>query len=184
MQNGNGKHLHHGLLNEALSLIPESVYVLTAAGEHARRGVLVHWVQRCSSNPPMVMIAMQIGQSVEPIILETRCFALCQLPADNCYLMRRFSGTKNTIDSQDDPFYATSSRNAPSGAPIIDNAISYLDCELVRHLDLESGYGIYIGLVKHGDVLNHDAPSIRIGVNGTSPAHDAETHGLNGKGTK
>jgi len=166
MKNGNGNV--NGVLNEALSLIPESVFVLTSASDNLRRGVLVHWVQRCSSSPPMVMVAMPVGQSVEPVILESRSFALCQLPADNRFLMRRFA---NAFESQDDPFFATSTQCAPSGAPIIDNAVAYLDCELVRRLDLESGCGVYIGLVTHGGILNDESPSIRIGVNGDFTAH-------------
>lgn len=172
MKNGNGHS--NGLLAEALNLIPESVYVLTAANDHARRGVLVHWVQRCSTNPPMIMLALPIGQCVEPLILESRSFALCQLPADNRYLMRRF---RDIVDPTDDPFFATSSHRTPSGAPIIDNAVSYLDCALVRHLDLESGFGIYIGQVKAGDVLNHEAPSIRIGMNGDTPHFGSNGNG-------
>lgn len=172
MNNGNGQSGSNGnghvsaALQHALSLIPESVYVLTAATEHTRCGVLVNWVQRCSVNPPMIMLALPIGQSIEPTILESRSFALCQLPADNRFLTRRFA---NASAAHDDPFYATSSRCAPSGSPIIDSAVAFLDCELVRHLDLESGCGIYIGEVKHGGVLNDDTPSIRIGFEARSP---------------
>jgi flavin reductase (DIM6/NTAB) family NADH-FMN oxidoreductase RutF len=162
MKNGNG----NGTLQRALGLIPESIYVLTSATDHARCGMLVSWVQRCSVSPPMVMLALPIGQAIEPTILESRSFALCQLPADNRFLLRRFA---NDIEAHDDPFYATSSRQAPSGAPIIDSAVAWLDCALVRHLDLESGCGIYIGEVKHGAVLNDDSPSIRIGFNGDTP---------------
>ena len=177
MKNGNGQG--HGTLEQALCLIPESVYVLTSATEHTRRGMLVSWVQRCSMTPPMVMLALPIGQSIEPTILESRSFALCQLSAENRFLLRRFA---DAMESQDDPFFATSSRQAPSGAPIIDNAVAYLDCALVRHLDLESGCGIYIGEVKHGAVLHDDAPSIRIGLNGNMPMIQGKPGAMGGDG--
>lgn len=164
MKNGSGNAPSHVV--EVLSLIPESVFVLTSATEHTRRGLLVNWVQRCAGAPPMVMVALPVGQSVEPVILESRSFALCQLPADNCFLTRRYA---NAFQSQDDPFFATSTRCAPSGAPIIDTAVAFLDCELVRRLDLESDSGIYIGAVKHGGILNDASPSIRIGVSDHDP---------------
>ena len=173
MKNTNGTH---STLGDALCFVPESVFVLTAATEHARCGVLVNWVQRCSMTPPMVMVAMPIGQSVEPTILESRHFTLCQLPADDRFLLRRFAAC---APEKDDPFFATSTRTAPSGAPIIDNAVAFLDCELVRHLDLETGCGIYIGMVKHGGVLNDNAPSIRIGLSGDALLRHV---GMNGHG--
>ena len=40
--------------------------------------------------------------------------------------------------------------NAPSGSPILCRALSWLDCVVVRHIDLESDCGLYVGEVRAG----------------------------------
>ena len=39
-------------------------------------------------------------------------------------------------------------------------------CEVVRHIDLESDYGLYVGRVRAGGMLNGGTPLVRIRGNG------------------
>jgi len=165
-------------INDALRLIPSGMFVLTAAHEHTRGAVLVRWVQPCGGNPPMVMVAMPLGQAVEPLIRDSRSFALCQVSAEDRFTERKFA---TTFRPGEDPLIAMVRQSAPSGSPIIDRAISYLDCELTRHFDIESDCGLYVGLVRHAAVLNGNPPAIVIGENGHKGDNGASTiNGHNG----
>ena len=53
-------------------------------------------------------------------------------------------------------------RHPPSGSPIVQRALSYLDCKLIRHIDLESDYGLHVGRVRHGGMLNSGTPLVLI----------------------
>lgn len=151
-------------LDHAINLIPSGVFVLTAAHEHSRSGVLVRWVQQCSVVPPMVMVALPLGQAIEPLIRDSRSFALCQIGSDDRFTERKFA---TPASPGEDPLVAMVRYSAPSGSPIIERAVSYLDCELIRHIDIEADYGLYVGLVRHGEVLNNARPAVHLGFNGS-----------------
>ncbi len=135
---------------QAIHRIPHGRFLLTAAYDGRRTGVLVEWVQQCATNPPMVMIAIATGSPVTPLIRDSRVFALCQISADDKLLARKFA----TAPAQgDDPFYSIRTTTAPSGSPIVQRAAAFLDCELIRQVDRESDCGLYVGMVRHGGIL-------------------------------
>ncbi len=141
---------HDSTVDGVISRIPSGLFILTTAHDGMRRGVLARWVQRCSIDPPMVMVAIPKGQPVEPLILDSRSFAMCQINGNDRLLVRKFS---EAAERGEDPFVAISSRNAPSGSPLIDRATSYLDCEVIRHIELESDHRVYVGQVHDAGVL-------------------------------
>src|SRR5690606_5832315 len=120
-------------------------------------GVPVTWAQQCSNEPPMIVVAVRKGQTIDPLIRDSRAFCLCQLARGERYLSRRFSGEQEVGD---DPFLSTPSRTAKSGSPILERAIAYLDCELVRHVDIESEFELFVGLIHDGDLLSDAEPEI------------------------
>jgi flavin reductase (DIM6/NTAB) family NADH-FMN oxidoreductase RutF len=155
------------LCREAIAQIPGGLFVLTATFEGRRSGVLVKWVQPCSTNPPMVMVAIATGQPVEPLIRNSRSFTLCQISADDKFLMRKFNGS--AFDPGEDPLMPLMTFTAPSGGPIVQRAMCYLDCEVVRHIELEADHRIYVGQVHAGGILHQGMPAIHWGTNGNAP---------------
>ena len=144
-------------LARAVGQIPRGRFILTAAFKDTRKGVLVDWVQQCSALPPMIVAAVATGLPVVPLIRDSHSFALCQVRADDRLLERKFAGP-HEID--DDPFDTLSTVSAPSGSPVLQRALSFLDCEVVRHIDLETDFGLYVGRVRSGRVLNGGAPLV------------------------
>ncbi|MHC4220492.1 MAG: flavin reductase family protein, partial [Planctomycetota bacterium] len=138
--------------------IPCGRFILTAAYKDARMGVLVDWVQQCASSPLMIVAAVATGLPVVPLIRDSRCFVLCQICADDRLLEKKFAGLPA---HGDDPFDTLATTAAPSGSPILRRALSFLDCEVVRHIDLESDFGLYVGRVRAGGMLNGGTPLVR-----------------------
>jgi flavin reductase (DIM6/NTAB) family NADH-FMN oxidoreductase RutF len=101
----------------------------------------------------MVVVAIPKGQPVEPLLINSRGFALCMIESDDRLLLRKFA---QTPDRADDPFVAISSCDAPSGSPIIDRAICYIDCEVARLVELESDHRLCVGLVHAAGMLHPD----------------------------
>ena len=153
-------HAMDSPLTQAIGQIPSGLFILTAAYNGSRSGVLVAWVQQCATEPPLVMAAVSTAMPVVPLIRDSRSFALCQVSAEDRLLARRFEHTAMDLD---DPFLSLPVTVSPNGAPILKNALSWLDCEVIRHMDLESDYGLYVGRVRHGGMLNGGKPAIRAG---------------------
>jgi len=161
MPQANGQNI-----TRALEQIPCGLFVLTSAHDGLRSGVLTRWVQPCSIEPPLVMVAVEKGLAVEPLIRDSRHFALCQVGEGDRLLLRAFL---RTPERGDDPFVTLPAQVGPACSPIIDRALSSIECEVMRHLDLDVGYRLYVGRVLSASALNESRkPAVCLGINGTN----------------
>ena len=132
-----------------LDRIPSGGFVMTSGHADLRAGVAIKWVQQCSSTPPMVMVAVEKGHVLSPLIRDSRSFAICQLdPADRS-TSRAFELQTPGID----PFIGAPVDRTPSGCPVPARALGFIDCELARHVDLDGDCEIYVGIVHHASTL-------------------------------
>lgn len=145
--------------------IPHGLFIMASSFEESCSGTLVQWVQRCCDDPAIVMVSLRRGQPVEPLIRDSRAFSLCQISEDDRFLKRKFAPE---CDVSNDVFISLSTRSAPSGSPILEHAMSYMDCELLRNVDLDNDYRLYIGQVRHAELLTPARPAMYCGqVNGS-----------------
>lgn len=152
----------------AMQLIPSGAFVLTSAYGETRAGVIVRWVQQVSSSPPLVVVAIEKGQPLSPIIRDSRRFALCQLAAEDRVLHRMFEPERHDQPRQPqnartemvDPFLGLATRITATGVPVLLKSLAWLECELTRHLDVEGNCELYIGLVHDGGLLRVPEPTI------------------------
>jgi len=161
-------------LREAMRQIPSGLFIITCADEDERGGCLLKWVQQCADDPPMVMIALPRGLPLEPLIRNSRRFVLCQISADDRFLERKFA---QCAPRDDDPFESLDIQATAGGPPIIKRAMSYLDCEVIRHVELEADRRVLVGQVHAGGMLNNDTePAVHIG----SKTKQCNKHNRNG----
>lgn len=133
---------------EALTRIPRGRMLLTAAAGDLRRGRLVDWVQQCSAAPPSVMMALPKGDPISPLIRDSRHFCLSILRGVDPLLERLFAAPQES-----DPFLGLPVRSSPAGAPIVDRGECVVECEMIRHLDIDGDCELYVGVVRHVEPL-------------------------------
>lgn len=143
----NGNHPTAALQHPALSLLPSTLFLMTAAHEGKRAGMLVTSVQACSGEPPLLCITLRKGHWIEPIIRDSRCFALCLVDPADRLITKKFGDTLRGKDPSD-PFDCLPVERLATGAPVVKRSIAAFDCEVVRHLDIEVDHGLYVGLVR------------------------------------
>jgi flavin reductase (DIM6/NTAB) family NADH-FMN oxidoreductase RutF len=129
---------------EALDRIPNGQYLLTTAFGDILDGRIVDRVQQCGTTPPMLLVAMEKGHVLSPLIRDSRTFALSLLDP-NERLVQRVFGPDRRIG--ENPFLTYPFTPGTMGAPIVTRATAWFDCEVVRHLDMETNYELYIGVV-------------------------------------
>ena len=78
-------------ITAVLRQVPSGLFILTSAFDGSRSGVLTRWVQPCSLEPPLMMVAVEQGLPIEPLIRDSRSFALCQVRAGDRLLQRAFA---------------------------------------------------------------------------------------------
>jgi flavin reductase (DIM6/NTAB) family NADH-FMN oxidoreductase RutF len=132
-----------------MGLLPAGMFVLTAAYESKRSGMIVRWVQPCAEEPQLIAVAARRGHSIEPLIRDSHAFAICRMEADDKLLARKFA-VHRPPDDMGDPFDAVGVETMVTGSPIIRRSTLVLDCEVVRHFDIEADHEIFIGRVLAG----------------------------------
>lgn len=142
----------------ALGCIPNGLFVVTSTCEDRRGGQIVRWVQRCCDQPPMISMSLTKGKAIMPLISESRRFALCQLSKEERILARKFSQDFSTLE---DPFLGLDMIRSQLGLPILAQSVSYLECELACHMDVEGDRDLFVGLVLGGRYI-HGEPAVEI----------------------
>ena len=131
---------------DLLDSIPSGRFLITSRFGEARSAALVRWVQQCAVHPPMVLVAIEKGQALSPIIRDARNFALCRVADDDPLIDRVFQAMP---DHGRDPFLGVPHLSTPSLCPVPTRALWWLDCEMIRHMDMESDHEIWIAGVHH-----------------------------------
>ena len=167
--------------DEVVHRMPTGRYLLTAAHGGARRGLLVDRIQHCADEPPTILVSVRKGHALSPLIRDAASFGLCELASTDRILSRLFS--KPTELQDDDPFLGHQLiAHSAGNAPIPACSASWMSCELLRHLDIEADFEIYIGRILASGVLStgertpdlpgkSGAPLNRPGIDNASPPH-------------
>jgi len=132
-------------IQQALTELACGVFVLTAHHEGKRAGIIARSVQQCANEPLLICVAIRSGHWIVPIIRDSHCFAVSRACAADVLLIRKFSETARPRDG--DPFDCIPAEHLQTGSPILRRASLALDCEVVRHVDIEADHEIYVGRV-------------------------------------
>ena len=125
---------------------------MTSAYDGNRSGMIVRWVQRCASEPLLISVAVKKCHSLEPLIRDSRGFALNLIDESDRLLLKKFDNY-NAPDEHGDQFDALDVNTWATGSPILSRARVALDCEVMRHLDLEADCELFIGQVIDAKVV-------------------------------
>ena len=165
-------------ISDLLDQIPSGVFLLTGAFGDMRGATLVRWVQQVASQPPMLVVAIEKGQPLSPIIRDSRGFALCLIAANDPVCTRLF---KQIPEHTQDPMISIPCMKTPSGAPVPRRATAWFDCEIVRHFDIEADHEVYIGCIHHAG-RNEALPSAV--TNGAAKKRKSQTPKTKSAGTR
>lgn len=118
------------LLRLAMRRFASGVTVVTAGTDERQAGITVSAFTSISLDPPIVMVAVNTGSSAAPIILEAEHFAIHILSREQEELSERFAQTLPWPQKIGNAAW----RAGRSGAPVIADTDTVLDCVLVRSL--------------------------------------------------
>lgn len=148
-RNGSRTGNNSGSVLRALAQLPSGLFVLSSAHDGVRAGALAHWVQRCGVEPAMISVAIRKGHAIEQLIRDSVCFAISAIDESHRLAIRTFQADR-TPDGSAEQFDAIAWRSLTTGAPVLRHSLFALDCRMVRHVDLEHDFELYIGVVVDG----------------------------------
>ncbi|NWG15936.1 MAG: flavin reductase family protein, partial [Chloroflexi bacterium] len=116
-------------LRETMRLWTSGVVVVTAADRDHRAGVTVSSFTSVSLTPPLVLVCLQKGIYALEMLRQTGAFAASLLCQEQSPLSAQFAGFTPLPDGAD-RFYNVQTETAVTGAPILANALAWVDCRL------------------------------------------------------
>lgn len=133
-------------LREALSHLAGGVVIVTTRGKDGDpRGITATAVCSVSLSPPLVMACLDRRAATHAAVAESGVFALNLLPESEEALARRFAV------SVPDKFVDLAVTSGPTGAPLLDRALAFCDCAVVRSVPA-GDHTIFIGRVEEAGV--------------------------------
>lgn len=149
-----------------MRLLEGPACVMTARFDGSRAGLLVRSCLPCADEPVLIAVAIRKGHRIDPLVRDSRAFALCVLRPEDRVTARRFAddgsdhasrGERSAEDAGEgellDGFDALRTLTLVTGSPVLRGARAALDCEVVRHVDLDADHALYVGQVLRATVL-------------------------------
>ena len=130
-------------------MIPYGLYVLTAEGEDGKlAAATVNWVTQTAFKPPLVVVGVTADSGAHAIIKESGTFALNILGKDQ--KGQAFTFFK-PLEREGDTIGGEPFRKGSLGAPILQNAPAFVECQLVDTIE-KGDHSIFVGEVKDAGV--------------------------------
>lgn len=158
-------------MNEIATLFHQlsfGVYVVGAAQDERRDAFTAAWVTQASFDPLLLALSVNPQNASYSLMHASSAFTVNVLKRGQLELARRF-GTRS--GREQDKLAGVSWHPGRSGAPILDEALAYLDCELTESLRA-GDHELVVGRVVDGRILAPDAV----------PMSYAETGDMDGSG--
>jgi flavin reductase (DIM6/NTAB) family NADH-FMN oxidoreductase RutF len=143
-------------VNEIATLfrqLSSGVYVVGAAQDERRDAFTAAWVMQTSFDPLLLALSINPQNASYPLLRASRAFTISVLKRGQLELARRF-GTRS--GREQDKLAGIHWHPGRSGAPILDEALAYFDCELTESLRA-GDHELVVGRVFDGRVLVPDA---------------------------
>lgn len=143
------------IVDPVVGLLPAGRFLLVSRLADHCDGVVVAAVTQVSTSPPLLFVCLEKGQTLSPVIRDSRRFAIGILPKEPCAISRLF-GRPAALD--EDRFLGLPTITMPSGLRMPSRVRGWFDCEMVRHLDIGGDGEVYIGQVHAAQRVDPPAP--------------------------
>jgi len=141
---------------ETIHKVRNGVTIVTAFRGDEVNGLTAAWVSQVSQKPPMVMVSVAPPRYTHDMIRESGCFAVNILGESGMELAKLF-GFKS--GKQVNKFENVEYERKSTGAPIIKDAVAYLDCRV----DSEATAGdhtVFFGEVVDAGIRSDEEPMV------------------------
>ena len=111
----------------ALDTLRSGVYIVTSSYRKKPAGCTCVWICRVSFEPPLIGVSLARGRNTLETIEAGRRFCINVMGDSGLRLAKRF-GFPGEPGS--DRFQGVDMTRGKSGSPVLENAVSYIDCQL------------------------------------------------------
>jgi flavin reductase (DIM6/NTAB) family NADH-FMN oxidoreductase RutF len=132
------------------------VSVVTSIDGEEQHGMTVSSFTSVSLVPPLVLVSLERTTRTHQLVAGSERFAVAVLAEDQRELSDRFAGR---VADDLDRFEGVEFERTPSGCPIPQGCLSYLDCRVVATHDAGT-HTVFIGEVEAANLLREAPPLV------------------------
>ena len=144
------------VFEDALRKFPQVVAVVTVGRGGAENGLTVSWASPVSSDPLQIAIAVYERHYSNDFLRSTKSFVVNVLRADDKRLAAHFA--RQSFQGED-KLKGLRTREAPSGAAILEDALAWFDCEVTGMFPV-GDHVLFVGKVLDAGVLGEGEPQV------------------------
>jgi len=138
------------LRRRVLWSLPTGLYVVGSRAGARRNLMTISWVTQLAMDPKLVGIGVEATSLTHELLEEGGVFALSLLPRAERAVVRRYAKPVRDVAVDDASGTGTMQglavHRGSTGAPVLDVAVSWLDCE-VRHVLALGSHTLFVGEV-------------------------------------
>ncbi len=149
------------LRRRVLWTMPYGLYVLGSRDGERRNGMTINFVTQMSFDPKWIGVGVDREALTHELVHTGRVFSVNLVARDDRAIVRKFTKPVEVdleaMTMNDFPFH-----DGPTGAPILDQAVAWIDCEVRQ--EVEAGdHTFFIGEVMDaGFQRDEDTPILRM----------------------
>jgi flavin reductase (DIM6/NTAB) family NADH-FMN oxidoreductase RutF len=124
------------LRRRVLWTMPSGLYVVGSTDGADRRNLMtLNWATQVAFDPKLVGIGVEKPALTHELIATGRVFSLCTIAREDRAIVRKFTKPVE-LDAAAGTLNGFAYHDGVTGAPILDQAPAYLDCEVRQAVDL------------------------------------------------
>lgn len=116
----------------ALGRVVSGIFIVTARHGEQETGMLASWVQQASFEPPMITVGVKKGRYIGQWIAESGALAVSIVGDDQKHLLAHFG---KGFEPDKPAFEGQKIERHATGAPVLAEALGYLDCRVTGQVD-------------------------------------------------
>lgn len=144
---------------DALHLLSNGIYVLTACVGETMHVAAVTWVTQVSFRPPLVLVALQRNSRLAEAVRKAHRFALNILGADQAAVAERFfhyfTAPQLAEQALDQPV-----RLSPGHCPLLTDTLAWVECRVAAEPATPGDHSLILGEVSGSGVRQPGKPLV------------------------
>ncbi|MEM9516982.1 MAG: flavin reductase family protein [Actinomycetota bacterium] len=145
--------LSDALLNKLTWKIPNALALVGSAHDGVRNAMTTSWITQLSMEPVLIGIGVDNSAVTHRLISESGAFSINLWSSDDTRPFVKFS--KPAVDDGA-TLNGRAVRSATTGAPIFDQAIAWMDCEVRKAMELGT-HTLFVGEIVDAGINDDDA---------------------------
>jgi flavin reductase (DIM6/NTAB) family NADH-FMN oxidoreductase RutF len=147
------------LRRRVLWTMPSGLYVLGSRAGERRNGMTINWVTQVSFDPKLVAVGVEKSAVTHELVSEGGVFAVNLVSREDRAIVRKFT---KPVEVEGSTLNGFPFHDGVTGAPILDQAPAYVDCEVRQAVDV-GNHTLFIGeVVDAGFQADEDTEVLRM----------------------